>query len=165
MKYKSVFLFLLLTLSCSAQNDYSTSLKDKFKLTYMYAGLGSGMGSKQPVLRVKGINYLYTLEQNSYYGEKTLEPDTICSGTLRQASIDSIIELTKSLGDTLVYNTNSSVMSGGIHEIIISHTEIDLTFRLHNASDPIAEKIVAILNSNLPVEVRKLWLFNLVENE
>jgi hypothetical protein len=131
----------------------------------MSAGLGSMIGSKQPTFRVDGINYLYTLEQNSFYGEKTKEPDTICSGTLRQTSIDSIISLVQRIGDTLIYNTTIGVMSGGIHEIGITYDTIHLAFRLHNASDPNAEIIVAILNSNIPKDISKLLLFNIPENE
>lgn len=165
MKYLSTFSLLLVLSSCLAQHGPSTSHKDDFKLTYIYAGLGSGIGSKQPAFRVTGKKYLYTLDQNSFYDEKTLEPDTICSGDLRQSSIDSIIDLTQNINDTLVYNTNAHIMSGGIHIIEINYTKIDLTFRLHNASDPIAEKIIAILNANLPEDVDRLWLFHLPKFE
>jgi hypothetical protein len=41
------------------------NIHSSFKLTYMYSGLGSNIGSKQPVFKVKGTTYKYSLEQNS----------------------------------------------------------------------------------------------------
>ena len=149
-------------------SDYREYIPDNstFKLTYIYAGLGSGYNSMQPVFKVNGTDYLYTLEENSSWtGEYTQKPDTLHIGKLRKSSIDSIIELTSIIKETLVYRTAPNIMSGGIHSIKIESDIIDLTFRLHNASDPIAEKIVTILNSNIPGEIRKLWLFNLPGNE
>ncbi len=137
-----------------------------FELTYIYAALGFGYNSLQPVFKVKGTEYIYTLEENSSItGEYTKKSDTLSIGNFRQSSIDSIIELTSTIEDTLVYKTNTGIMSGGIHTIEIATDSIDLVFRLHNASDPIAEEIVAILNSNIPFGIRKLCLFKLSENE
>jgi hypothetical protein len=132
------------------------SESNNFQLTYIYAGLGSGYNSMQPVFKVNGNDCIYTLEENSSWtGEFTQEPDTLFIGKFRQSSIDSIIDLISDIKDTLIYNTNPEIMSGGIHSIKIATDGIDLTFRLHNASDPVAEKIVAILNSNIPGEIRK----------
>lgn len=134
---------------------------DDFKLTYMSAGLGSGMGSMQPTFRVTALNYIYTYEQNSYYGKPNELPDTICTGTLRMSSIDSIIGLVRDIKDTVVYRTTLGVISGGIQQISIAYNSIDLTFKLHNASESTAQKIVDILNSNIPEGQKKLWLFSL----
>ena len=153
---KAFFFIIIMAMTCS----YAQTNQDDFKLSYLYAALGSGMGSKQPVLRVEGNTYLYTMEQNSHYGEKTLSPDTICTGIIRGSSIDSILNLISVIKDTLIYNMDASIMSGGIHELAISSQNQKLNFRLHNASNPIAENIVSILNSNLPGDVRKLWLFS-----
>jgi len=139
---------------------------NNFHLTYIYSGLGSEYNSMQPVFKVNGNEIIYTLEENSSWnGEFTKKPDTLYIGTLRKSSIDSIIKLTTNIEDTLVYRTNPEIISGGIHSIKIKTNNINLTFRLHNASDPIAEKIIAILNSNIPESERKLWLFKLPENE
>ena len=136
-----------------------------FELTYMSAGLGSGMGSMQPTFRVQGTKYVYTYEQNSYYGEKSKQPEMICSGRLRLSSIDSILFLIKEIEDTEVYRTNVDVLSGGIQSIKISNKNTDLIFKLHNASDPIAKEIVDILNTNIPSDKRKLYLFFLPETD
>lgn len=142
------------------------SESNNFQLTYIYSGLGSNYNSMQPVFKVNGPDCIYTLEENSSWsGEFTQEADTVFIGKFRQSSIDSIIKLTSGIKDTLVYNTNPEIMSGGIHSIKIETNKVNLTFRLHNASNPIAEKIVAILNSNIPNDKRKLWLFNLPKNE
>lgn len=50
-------------------------------------------------------------------------------------------------------------MSGGIHSISVENDKINITFRLHNASDSTAQKIVDILNSNIPADKQKLRLF------
>ncbi len=61
----------------------------------------------------------------------------------------------------MIYRSNPEVMSGGYHIIKIESDKTNLTFSQHNASDPLAEKIVAILNSNIPKGLRKLRLFNI----
>ena len=143
----------------SAQTSYLID-RDTFKLSYFYAGLGSGLGSMQPTFRVVGTDYYYNLEQNSSYtGEIEMKPQLICKGKLREASIDSIINLVKDMNDTLIYNTNINIMSGGIHSITVKYKKIAVTFRLHNASDATAQKIVDILNTNIPIDKDKLWLF------
>jgi hypothetical protein len=133
---------------------------DNLSLHFSYAGLGSQMGSKQPVFRVYGLDFIYTLEQNSSWsGEFNLEIDTICTGRVRVASMDSIYHLAQGVKDTLVYKTDPHIMSGGMHHISIKKDSINLTFRLHNASDSIAQIIVELLNSNIHCSDRKLWLF------
>jgi len=136
-----------------------------FNLFYNYAGLGSGMGSMAPTFKVTGINFLYTYQQNSYYGEPDKNPDTLCIGTLRTSSIYSILNLVKNIQDSSIYETNVGVMSGGIHNIHVEHNTIDITFTLHNAYHPIAKKIVDILNTNIPIEHRRLWLFEMFEGD
>lgn len=138
---------------------------ENFKLLYSYAGLGSGMGSIQPTFSATGADYVYSLEQNSSFtGEFQKKPEFICKGKLRESSIDSIVNLVKDIKDTLIYKTNTGIMSGGIHVISIKNDKINITFRLHNASDPIAQKIVDIVNSNIPNDKKRLWLFG-VPNE
>lgn len=131
-----------------------------FNLTYLYAGLGSGMGTIQPVFRVKNTQFFYTLEQNSFYGERTLEPDTVCTGAFSHHSIKLILDIIKPIEDTLIYRYNPRVMSGGIHSIGITSDSCKLTFSLTNTSDSTAQKIVDILNTYIPDKKRKLWLFS-----
>ena len=154
---------LLLYSGCTFQ-DGSKSEEGKkyadFNLTYFSVGLGANMGSMQPTFRVTGREFIYTNEQNSFYAKPINPPETVCVGNLRTASIDSILDIAKAIKDTLVYNANPSIMSGGFHTISIGCKDIDLRFHLHNASDPAAEKIVDILNSNLAPEIDRLWLFS-----
>jgi hypothetical protein len=135
--------------------------QDTFKLWYSYAGLGSGYGSMQPTFRVIGTDYVYTLEQNSSFtGKFDKKPEFVCKGKLRISSIDSIIDLVKDIKDTLVYKTNTGIMSGGIHNISVKNDKINVTFQLHNASDSTAQKIVDILNFNIPADKERLWLLD-----
>jgi hypothetical protein len=129
-----------------------------FSLSFSTAGLGSSRGTLQPTFRVKGLQFSYTLEQNSHYGERTLESQAVCSGTIRSTSIDSIITLAKSVGDTLVYRVNVHIMSGSTSELAINDEKVHLRFTLHNDSDPVADKIIAILNSNIPADKKRLWI-------
>lgn len=138
---------------------------ENFKLSYSYAGLGSGMGSMQPNFRVTGKNFVYTREQNSYYGKPDKAPEYIREGTLRTSSIDSILNLVKDIKDTLVYKTNVGITSGGIDFISVRHEKINVSFELHNASDSTAQLIVDILNSNIPADKPKLWLFDFLEED
>ncbi|GEM_PF-1964392 len=160
MKSTVFFLFIVFLIGCSQNNEPSHEISNEFYLSYIYAGLGSGMGSKQPSFVVTGNEFLYTSEQNSYYEKQTLDPDTICKGIIRQSSIDSIIQIIGNVEDTLIYNTNAGVSSDGIHYIYIKSGDKDLKFSLHNASDSTAKKIVEILNSNIPIRNRKLFLFD-----
>ncbi|MBL7727169.1 MAG: hypothetical protein JNM68_05770 [Dinghuibacter sp.] len=130
-----------------------------FQLYYSYAGLGSNMGGMYPVFRVTGNNYTYTNEQNSYYGKPDKKPEFVCSGQLRNSSIDSILQLAGQVPDTLVYSTTPGVLSGGIHHISINYNQKKLTYTLHNAYDSVAAKIVHILNTNIPDGKNRLWLF------
>lgn len=132
---------------------------EDFKLTYFYVGLGSNLGRMFPTFRVKGRRYFYTLEQNSSMGEPYLEPEFVCRGLLRTTSIDSIIDLVQHIEDTLIYRTNIGIMSGGIHFVSVDYKDIHVSFKLHNAHDPIAQKILDILNSNINPRFERLWLF------
>lgn len=139
---------------------------NNFQLTFIYSGLGSNYNTKQPVFQVNGTDCIYTSEENSSFtGAFTQKPDTLFVGKIRQTSIESIMALASNIEDTLIYKFNPNIRSGGFYSIKIKTHQINLTFKLHNASDPTAEKIVAILNSNIPRGIKKLWLFHLPENK
>lgn len=133
---------------------------DDFSLYFSHVGLGSNMGSMQPVFKVDGLKFTYTNEQTSFYGEQTKKPIKICEGEISESAIDSIIGLVDMIEDSLVYRTNVGILSGGVHTIYIHKGAIDITFSLHNETDSTAEKIVAILNAYIPDDKLKLWLFN-----
>lgn len=138
------------------EENSSDQLYHNFKLAYSHAGLGSNMGRLAPMFVVNGTHFKYTLEQNSYYGKQTKEPEDICEGNLSESTIKSIIELAKPIEDSLIYNTNVDVMSGGIDYLTVQFDTIDITFKLHNASNPIASKIAELLNVYIADEDRKI---------
>jgi hypothetical protein len=132
-----------------------------FKLWYSYSGLGSDYGSMQPTFRVENTDFIYTLEQNgTFTGKIDKKPEFVCKGKLRSTSIDSIIDLVKDIKDTLIYKTNPNVMSGGVHTIGVENHKVNIIFRLHNVHDSTAQKMVDILNSNIPADKAKLWIFD-----
>jgi len=142
--------FILLNIcKLSAQTD--TSLKNKFSLTYLIAGLGSGMGSFLPVFRLSDNKYILTREQNSYYeNEKNNRVDTVQLGFFRESSIDSIKNVLIGLKDTTIYKTNPCIMSGGIYLLTIVQNNDTVTFELHNTFDYTALKVANIINTYLP---------------
>lgn len=147
----------------SSLNNNEDKYSD-FKLTFLYAGLGSNFGTMQPVLRVEKNKYTYTREQNSFYTKPDKEPELIATGEFRSSSIDSIISIVKDLTDTAVYKTSTGILSGGIHSLLIHYNNRKISFELHNAFDTTVQQIVDILNSNLPSGAEKLWLFKFHES-
>jgi hypothetical protein len=133
-----------------------TQATPAFYLHYSFAGLGSNMGKLQPVIRVKGNAFVYTYEQNSYYGKPTIGPEQVCTRTFRQSSIDSILALVKGLGDTTIRKFNPCIMSGGIYYMSVSNGKDTVDFDMMNTFHPVALKIVPILNSYVPVD-KKIW--------
>lgn len=127
-----------------------------FKLYYSFSGLGSNMGSLQPVFRASGESYIYTLEQNSYFSQPQKLTESICTGKLRTSSIDSILNIVEDIKDTLITKSNYRIKSGGIDILTVNYEKTNLTFQLQNASDSTASKIIDILNSNIPNDKRKL---------
>ncbi len=134
---------------------------EDFKLSYISVGLGSNMFTMQPAFRVTGKKFIYTSEQAWIFKNKEIaKPDTLQLGNFRSSSIDSILSLVKEIKDSVIYKFNSNVMSGGIHYIDISSNKIKIRFELDNSSDPIAQKIVDILNSYILNPKKKLWLYD-----
>lgn len=174
MNFKlNIIIVLLFINSCNSSPKNVTSIKsndsassinskfDNFRLRYTYVGLGCNFGSMYPTFRVRGNNYVCSLEQNSTYNTKyDKKPKFICNGKLRVSSLDSIINIVKNINDTIVYQTNNSSMTGVTHYISVKFENKHINFHLHNGWDSSAQKIVNILNSNLPSNKRKLWLFD-----
>ena len=114
------------------------------------------MGSFQPTIKIKGTNFLYTYEQNSYYGKKDDRVDTVCVKAFRQTSIDSIIDIIKDLKDTSIREYNFCIMSGGIHFLTVTNGIDTTNFQLSNTFDYTALKIANILNEYAPTD-KQLW--------
>lgn len=173
-----ILLFSTITFLSCGNSDISSTIKLKenftelnpkididsayndFQFSYYAAGLGSNMGSKQPTLTVNGNNFVFMLKQNSssWDGKMDLPTDTLCNGQIRYSSIDSILNLISELKDTLIYNTNPGIMSGGIFNMAITKGENTVGFKLHNGFDSTASQIINILNTNLDCSDRKLYL-------
>lgn len=155
-----IFCLYSLTSFCQVGSDAKSSNNNSdtstFGLDYLFAGLGSNMGKFMPTIKIKGSNFLYTYEQNSYYGEKNKRVDTVCVKTFRQTSIDSILEIIKDLKDTAIKEYNFCIMSGGIHSLNIRNGIHTTSFILSNTFHYAALKIANILNEYVP-EDKKLW--------
>jgi hypothetical protein len=137
-----------------------------FQIGYISAGLGSQFTSMQPVFYVNNLKFVYTSEQTTLYkNQKVKRPDTLQVGKFRRSSVDSIIRLIKDIKDTLIYRTNVHVSSGAIHRIYIQTPSQKLEFNLHNDSHPTAQKIVTILNTYIPDQDKKLWLFDFLDKK
>lgn len=115
------------------------------------------MGSMQPTIRISNQQFVYTYEQNSYYGEKTEKPDSICIRPFLQTSIDSILEILRPLKDSTITRINPCVMSGGVQYLTASNGQDTVHFSLHNTADTTALKIMKILNHYAPAD-KQLWL-------
>lgn len=154
MRVICAMLFLLTFNSCSEE------VTNDFELTYIYAGLGSGMESKRPRLEIKGEKLLYTKQQNSsttgIFDEKI---DTIYQGEFRTTSIDSIKTILNKLKESRIYETNT-ILSGGIYYISVSYDTKKIGFTLHNACHQKAEEVIEIVNSNVPSKYSKLPLWD-----
>lgn len=136
-----------------------TKIDTSFSLSYISIGLGSNMWRMQPMFRVKGSQFIYTLEEAWQYkdSEKT-KADTLIIGNLRASSIDSILNISTEIKGDSVYKLNPRIMGGGIINLYFSSNKRRLSFDLHNSNDKTAQKIVDILNSYIPDEYQELWI-------
>jgi hypothetical protein len=163
MKSLSIFLGLFLTsVIIYAQKTIDTRIDSSFKLSYISVGLGGNMYEMQPMFRVKGSQFIYTLEEAwQFKNVKKAKPDTLYVGNLRTSSIDSILSIATEIKGDSVYKLNAGVMSGGIIYLDILSNQRKLNFELDNSYDLTAKKIVDILNSYIPDKYRKLWISNI----
>lgn len=152
-----ILFFCFLAVSCVSNTQEE---KDNFEFYYSYAGLGSALGSKGPVFKVNGTFFTMTKEQNSFLGEQTLSPDTLCIGEIKQSIIDSALFLIKDYKVDSVYRTNPSIISGGIHHVSIHNDTTNLSFTLHNASHPLAVQLINLFNQDIPKDCYQLWLIS-----
>ena len=158
MKAFGVVIFVVLIgLSCIETNPMLQKASD-FEFYYSYAGLGSGIGNIGPKFQVKGTSFTMLKDQNSYYGEKTIAPDTLCTGNVQLSTIDSVLWMIKDYQADSVHRVNPKIMSGGIHYISIQNDTTNLNFTLHNAWHPLAQKIIDLMNKDLPKDCYQLWL-------
>lgn len=153
--YTLVFGFIFLIL-CIEKSEAQTKLKKETKptlyISYVCSGLGSDLGTKQPVFVLKNNNLIVTSEQTSFYEKKTLKPDTICKVKIRKSSVDSIQSFFKSLKDTSVYSANLCVSGGLIHFLNISNGKDTARYELMNSFDYTCLSVINIINGYLPID-------------
>ncbi len=158
-RHFTIVLFSILSIQ-SLFSRQSPAKQDKdslpFYLSYVFAGLGSNLGTFQPTIRIHDTSFVYTYEQNSHWGERNTRIDTVCIIKFRQSSIDSVVEIIKDLPDTTIFNSHPGIMSGGIHFLTIKNGNDTIRFQMMNTFDYTALKIADILNSYLPKD-KQLW--------
>ncbi len=164
MRNSILFVLLICVCSFTKHTQYGilqASSQRDFKLTYLSIGFGSNMFKMQPVFKINDSKFIYTSEEvwRRPNQKESLQKDTLLAGNIRVSSIDSILNIIKDISDTLIYKTNVSIMSGGMDDITISNNLKKVRFQLHNASDVRAKKIAVILNSYIPSNMEKLYLF------
>lgn len=152
-------LLLSLLLAASLNSSAQSFVESGFELTYSYAGMGSNVGSWFPGFKVVGNEFTYQVEQNSCYSGETAPPKEQLTGTLSDETMNGLEAIFNSLPDTAIYATNVSVMSGGVHTIVLASPVKMVKFTLHNEWHATAQQIVDLLNPYIPEEYARLWLF------
>lgn len=135
-----------------------------FKLELTETGFGSNYYEMMPMFRVKGTKFVYSIEDAWQWPDRPIQRDTICTGVLRTTSVDSIISLVESIPDTSIY-VSGRFMSGSSQGLVITTPRKKLGITMFNSYEPTADKIVAILNSNLPPGVNPLYVSGINKNK
>ncbi len=149
------------TVKQQTENAYWEHSKE-FKLSYMICGMGSNSYSNFPAIRVRGNSFEYTSEQNGMMDKsaKRSKPILICAGNLRHSAVDSIIAIVNTSQELYQYSTNEGIMSGTINYLIVEIEGVKHEFTMHNAGNPIAKQVVDILNSHIPADKEKMWVWD-----
>ena len=137
-----------------SQTVFGQSEQENFSLKFYSIGYGSNRSALQPVFKVNGHNFTYTLE-SAWIDTSNPFPlikDTICTGQFKQSSVDSIITILEPLWDSVISKSNWKIMSGGSDFLNVSFKSHQTKFELNNAYDPSLVKIVQILNAYIPEE-------------
>jgi len=143
------------------ENAYWEHSKE-FKLSYTICGMGSNSYSSFPAFHARGNTFEYTSEQNGFMEKnaKRATPVVICKGNIRYSAIDSIIALVNQSPELNSYSTNTGIMSGTINYLIVEIEGVKHEFTMHNAGNPIAKQVVDILNSHIPADKEKMWVWD-----
>ena len=156
------FLFFIavtfISLKVFAQQKDS-KIDTSFTLYYISIGLGGNMWEMQPMFKVKGSEFVYTLEE-AWQHEGTVKPkaDTLLIGNFRLSSIDSILNISTEIKGNSVYKLSSRIKGGGIINLYFISNRRKLSFNLHNSTDTTAKKIIDVLNGYIPDQYQKLWI-------
>ena len=113
------------------------------------------MGRAFPELVVSGERFLL-LSKTSAPWQAVERMDTIATGFIAQATIDSILNIARPFFGRSLEVMDPSVMSGGIEWLSVIQGSDTASFRMWNASDTTAEALMELLERGLPREVRLL---------
>lgn len=119
-----------------------SKLSDSFYLDYSYAGLGSNTGVSSLGARIEGTTFKLFQQQNS-----CIEGQTAPEGLVYEAELspDAILELGllfAEVSDTSIYESNISIMSGGVFTLVMRDDTKLFKLSLHNTSHKWAERLV-----------------------
>jgi hypothetical protein len=130
-----------------------------FTLSFTTHGMGGNTYDLQPMFKVRGTQFLYSIEEAWIAPGRALgKPDTICTGILRPGSIDSIIRITEAIKDTSIQLFNRHISSGLLQYLTVKTAHKKLVIDMLNKSHPAAVKIIDILNSNIPAPYPRLFV-------
>ena len=163
---KSIILFATI-LVASVSFSQKPWEQEGFQLRYSFAGLGSNMGQAFAGFKLEGNHYQFVTEVNSCKKGQSTDPEVQYEGEFSDEIMEGLIAIFNETPDTAIYETNVSIMSGGVHTITMGSAVKMVKFTLHNATHPTAIKIVDLINSALPqVEGQdKLWLHEDASNK
>lgn len=161
MKYLVLLIAIVVSFSGFSQEKW----EDGFQLRYSFAGLGSNMGSSFAGFKLEGNHYEFVTEVNSCYDGQSITPKLEFEGDLPDEIMDGLMTIFNEMPDTSIYETNLSVMSGGVHTITMGSAVKMVKFTLHNANHPKAQQIVDLINSGLPKDYQNLLLHREATNE
>lgn len=135
-------LILIFAISLSAVGFSQEKWQDGFQLRYSFAGLGSNMGSSFAGFKLEGNHYEFVTEVNSCYDGQSTPAELEFEGELSDEIMDGLMTIFNEIPDTSIYETNLSVLSGGVHTITMGSAVKMVKFTLHNASHPTDRKSV-----------------------
>lgn len=163
MKLSLIPFILIISIGHLQGQNTTDSLKQNrhknFKLSYTSVGLGSNMTTQQPRFIIKGLHYVYTLEDAwKFKNVKKNKPRNLGTGFIRPSSIDSILNIAREAKQKFVYKSNPKVRSGNMVYLNVDSLKQIIHFELINAKDENAAKIVAILNEYIPGNIRPLFI-------
>lgn len=151
---------LVLALICNLSISQTTNWSNEFQLRFSFAGLGDNLGSPAMGFQLEGNHFKIVSEVNKCHeGGLDTNSTTMTEGEMSEESMTALMEVFNESNDTVIYKTDLTVASGGVHTLTMATSIKMVKFSLHNESHPTAKKIIAIINEGLPEGVEKLWIY------
>lgn len=156
---KSIFLFccLVLSLGLFGQDE----LSEDFYLDYSFAGLGLNTGVPSLGVRIEGTSFKLFEQQNTCTSGPKYPEGLVYEAELSQDAILELGLLFAEVSDTTIYNSNVSIVNGGVYTLVMHDSGKNFKLSLHNSAHKWAERLVLILNPEIPADLnKKLKTFN-----